>query len=82
MNVNNISQEKGIRLKIRKLFRTDCFPYHLVVETIDGEYKKFYINPARWISEKDLSPLPHWNPIGRNGREAEPYIYKMYGLEK
>lgn len=68
-------------MKIRKLFQADCFPYHMVIETIDGEYRKFFINPARKIMENDLSPLPYWNPAGRNGREAEPYMNKMYGLE-
>ena len=69
-------------MKIKKLFRSDCFPYHMVIETLDGEYKKFYICPARKIEEKDLSPLPYWNPVGRNSEEAEWYMYKIYGLEK
>lgn len=69
-------------MKIRKLFRSNCFPYHMVIETINGEYKKFLISPAKRIEEKDLSPLPYWNPVGRNSGEAESYMYKMYGLEK
>lgn len=69
-------------MKIRKLFRSYCFPYHMVIETINGEYKKFFISPARKIEEKDLSLLPYWSPVGRNSVEAESYMYKMYGLEK
>ncbi len=69
-------------MKIKKLFSSDIFPYHMVIETINGEYKKFYIIPARRIEEKDLTPIPYWNPTGRNGEEAEGYIYKIYGLEK
>ena len=69
-------------MKIKKLFLSNVFPYHMVIETADGEYKKFYILPARKIEEKDLTPLPHWNSAGRNGEEAERYIYKMYGFEK
>lgn len=69
-------------MKIRKLFRSYCFPYHMVIETINGEYKKFFICPARKIEEKDLSLLPYWEPVGRNSVEAESYMYSMYGLEK
>ena len=69
-------------MKIKKLFLSNVFPYHMVIETVDGEYKKFYALPARKIEEKDLMPLPHWIPAGRNGEEAEKYIYKMYGFEK
>ena len=69
-------------MRIKKLFSSNAFPYHMVIETINGEYKKFYTLPARKIEEKDLTSLPCWNPSGRNGEEAKEYIYKMYGFEK
>lgn len=69
-------------MKIKKLFLSNVFPYHMVIETTDGEYKRFYTLPARRIEENDLTLLPYWNPAGRNGEEAERYIYKMYGFEK
>lgn len=69
-------------MKIKKLFLSNVFPYHMIIETVEGEYKKFYTIPSRKIEKKDLTPLPHWNPSGRNGNEAEGYIYKMYGFEK
>lgn len=67
---------------IKKLFKADCFFNLMVIETLNGEYKKFNICPFRKITEKDLSPLPYWNPAGQNGEEAESYMYRMYGLEK
>lgn len=69
-------------MKIKKLFQSNQFPYHMVVETTGGEYKKFYINPARKIRENDLLPVPFWQPFGKNTEEAKPYMYKIYGFEK
>ena len=54
----------------------------MVLETTDGSYKKFFISPFREITEKDLTSLPHWTPQGLNAAEAEPCMYKFYGLEK
>lgn len=69
-------------MKIKKLFRAGGYTNYMIMETIDGEYKKFYISPARKISEKDLTPAPYYQAKGKNAEEAESYIYKMYGLEK
>lgn len=69
-------------MKIKKLFRSTRFPYHMVLETISGEYKKFYICPFRKITEKELEAVPFWQPVGKNAEEAEPYMYKFYGFEK
>ena len=69
-------------MKIKRLFRADCFSFHMVIETLDGTYKRFCICPARKIQEQDLVSLPFWNPVGKNSEEAEPYMYKIYGLEK
>lgn len=69
-------------MKVKRLFKSESLALHMVVETMAGEYKKFRICPAREIGESDLEALPYWKPIGKNGQEAEPYMYKMYGLEK
>ncbi len=69
-------------MKIKKLFLSNGFPYHLVIETITGEYKKFYILPSRNITEADLTPVPYWKPVGKRSEEAPWYMYKMYGFEK
>lgn len=69
-------------MKIKKLFRFGGYVNHMVLETVDGEYKKFYISPARKIVESDLTPVPYYRAKGKNAEEAESYIYKMYGLEK
>lgn len=69
-------------MKIKKLFQSDILFYYMVLETTDGQYKKFFISPFRKLSEEDLTPIPHWHPSGVNGIEADPYMYKFYGLEK
>lgn len=69
-------------MKIKKLFRSTLFPYHMVLETVDGEYKRFYICPFREITRKDLEAVPFWQPAGRNAEEADPWMYKFYGFEK
>lgn len=69
-------------MKIRKLFNSRIYPYHMVLETTGGAYMKFLITPARVIGENDLTPLPYYRAVGRNEEEAPEYLYKMYGLEK
>ena len=69
-------------MEIRKLYESGQFPYHMVVEGINGGFSKFYIIPARRITEADLSPLPFYLPKGKNGKEAAPYVYQMYGFTK
>lgn len=69
-------------MKIRKLFNANRYPYHMVVELIDGSFAKFYICPFRDIQEKDLIPAPFWMPVGNNSEEADPYMYRFYGFEK
>lgn len=67
---------------IRKLFETPGSLSHMVLETTDGEFKKFFIYPFRKIEEKDLSDVPYWRPVGRNGEEAEECMYRFYGFQK
>lgn len=67
---------------IRKLFETSGSLSHMVLETIDGEFKKFFISPFRKIEEKDLSNVPCWRPVGRNGEETAEYMYRFYGFQK
>lgn len=69
-------------MRIKTLFRFGPYVNYMVLETVEGEYKKFYISPARKITESDLTPVPYYQAKGKNAEEAEPYIYKMYGLEK
>ena len=69
-------------MKIRKLYNPPSSPMHMVVETVEGRFLKFFITPFRKITEKDLSPLPGFVPNGNNGTEAFDYMYRFYGFEK
>ena len=69
-------------MKIKKLYNPVSSPLHLVVETTEGEFFKFIATPYRKITEKDLTPLPGFRALGNNGKEAEEYLYRFYGLEK
>lgn len=69
-------------MKIKKLYLADRFPYHTVLETLEGEFKLFRMAPARQIKESDLTPAPHYQPVGKGAEEARPMLYRMYGLEK
>ena len=69
-------------MKIKKLYNPPSAPMHLVIETVEGKFFKFFITPFRKITEKDLSPLPGFVPKGNNSTEAFGYMYKLYGLEK
>ena len=69
-------------MEVKKLFETENLPYHMVVEMPDSEYKMFRVIPARKITESDLLPVKFWFPRGNQGKEAAPYIYNMYHLEK
>lgn len=69
-------------MKIRKLYAAQKFPQYMVIETMKGEMKRFQVIPVRHIKESDLMPLPHFRPVGKNGEEAQAYMYKMYGLTK
>lgn len=69
-------------MKVKKLYASLNTPSHFTVEMPDGKFYKFVCTRTFSISEKDLSPLPGFVPRGNNGKEAEPYLYKLYGLEK
>ena len=69
-------------MKVKKLYTAQKFPRYMVIETLTGEMKMFLITPVRKIEESDLIPLPNFKPVGRNGEEAQEYMYKMYGLTK
>lgn len=32
-------------MQIKQLFESPTFPWHLVLETLDGKFKKFFITP-------------------------------------
>lgn len=78
------SKKKGrnIIMEIKKLYKTLSEPYHMVLETLDGSFMRFYIAPFRKIAESDLTPVPYFVARGRNAEEAQDYFYKLYGLEK
>ncbi len=69
-------------MKIKKLFESPQFPWHMVLETLDGRYMQFFITPFRHITESDLQPVPGYQAKGNNAIEAAGYFYQMYGLEK
>lgn len=69
-------------MKIKKLYATEKYPNVYVLETLEGEFYKFFITPYRKVTEKDLHPVPFYRPIGNMGIEARDYNYKLYGLEK
>lgn len=69
-------------MKVKKLYTAMNLPFRMVIETADGEYKSFHIIPVRKLTEKDLSPMKYWKPQGNQSKEAEPYFYGMYNLEK
>lgn len=69
-------------MKVKKLYDSISAPNHFVVETTEGDFFKFIAVPYRKITEKDLTPLPYFRAIGNNGKEADEWLYKTYGLEK
>ncbi|MCC8160105.1 MAG: hypothetical protein LIO53_02095 [Oscillospiraceae bacterium] len=69
-------------MKIKILYETPTMPNHMVLETPDGRIMGFFITPARHITEKDLHPFSGYQAKGKCAVEAQPYFYKMYGLEK
>lgn len=69
-------------MKVRKLYLAKCLENDMVVETENGESKKFNIAPFRNLKESDLKPVPYFKPEGENGTEAPSYMYPLYGLEK
>lgn len=69
-------------MKVKKLYTAMNLPFRMVIETVDGEYKSFHIIPARKLTEKELTPMKYWKPKGNQDKEAEPFFYDMYSLEK
>lgn len=67
---------------VKKLFLSQNFPAHMVVETEKGVYGKFLATPAREVQTEDITPLPAYVAKGNNAEEAPDYLYRMYGLEK
>lgn len=69
-------------MKVKKLYQAERLPRHMVLETPDGKFFMFYMTPFRPIQAADLTPVPHYYPVGHAGLEATPFQYRMYGLEK
>lgn len=69
-------------MKVKKLFKDSGMPNHCAVQLCDGSYARFLMGPFRKISESDLVKIPYYRALGVKGKEADPYMYKVYGLEK
>ena len=67
---------------VEKLFLSQNFPSHMVVETEKGVYGKFLATPARKVREEDITSLPAYVANGNNAEEAPDYLYWMYGMER
>ena len=51
---------------VKKLFLSQNFPAHMVVETEKGVYGKFLATPARKVQEEDITSLPAYVAKGNN----------------
>ncbi len=71
-------------MKIKKLYNPVSMPDSMVLEDLNGNYFRFYVNMGTQypITEDALRPVPGFAPVGLNGTEAAPYMYKIMGLEK
>ena len=67
---------------VEKLFLSQNFPSHMVVETEKGVYGKFLATPARKVREEDITSLPAYVANVNNAEEAPDYLYRMYGMER
>ena len=66
---------------VSKLYKCDKFQGHYVVTGIDGKNYLFLSTPFRSLKEKDLREIKHI-PAEYLSEEAEPYMYRFYGLSK
>lgn len=69
-------------MKVKKMFKFGGIACRHVVQLTDGSYASFLMSPFRDISYSDLQKLPHYRDKGARSEEAEPYMYKLYGLQK
>ena len=69
-------------MKVKRLMANTGLARHEVVEMADGKYYRFEMTPAREITEKDLTEVPYYNPVGEHAEEAGIWMYNMYGPEK
>lgn len=69
-------------MEIKKLYKDCGLGNNYVAQLCDGSFARFLATPFRQINEKDFIKMPYYRAVGRRGEEAEPYIYKLYGLEK
>lgn len=69
-------------MKIKKLYLARHIPNHYVVKLENGNFARFYAIPFRKIVNSDLIPVPFYQDNGNHSKEAESYIYNLYGLEK
>lgn len=69
-------------MEIKKLFMSNNFPQHYVLQAQDENFYRFYMTPFRHLTAADLTPMPYYQEKGENAQEAPLYLYKLYGLEK
>lgn len=75
--------EENGTMKIKRLFAgTSAHDNMMVLEALEGEFKKFNITPARKIKESELIPVPFYQAKGKKAKEAENRWLEIYGLEK
>lgn len=75
--------ESEIIMKIKKLYWAPTLPDSYVIEALNGKFYRFDAAPFRFITEKDLKPLPGFLAKG-SAKEPKPeeMHYRFYGLEK
>lgn len=69
-------------MKIKRMFVSCGFPYHYVIEMLDGTFKKIRVVPFRPVQESDLQPLKMYIAKGNKAEEVPDYVLKINGLEK
>lgn len=69
-------------MKIKEMYDTPRYPYHYLIELLDGSMKLFYMVPFRQITEKDLYPCIVATPKQIGAEPVQEYIRLLYGLKK
>lgn len=64
------------------LYSSSNLRYHMIVETLDGRIMNFLAEPARRITEDDLTEMPGYHINKKTEEEAPKYAYFLYKLQK
>lgn len=68
-------------MKIKKAYWALTLCNRHVLETLDGKYMSFPMT-YKHVTERDLTPVPAWKPVGKATEELPTYMLPIYGLEK